>query len=70
MKKVVAFILFMAFVLMFLLGCSKNTQPTAFVAPIEQQPDSTAYKPTVIEKTGMILFAVFVVHQVTKQKQE
>lgn len=73
MKKVIAFIFFMAFVLMFMLGaCTQQTCPTYantdFVAPIEQQPDTTVHKPTVIEKTGMVLFTMLVIHQVTKQQ--
>lgn len=73
MKKLVAFIFFIAVVLMFMLGaCSQQSCPTYastdFIAPIEQQSDTTVHKPTVIEKTGMVLFTILVIHQVTKQK--
>lgn len=66
MKKLVLFIFFMALLLMFMLGCSPKPRSAMFTAPIEEPQDTTAYKPTVVEKTGFVLLAIFAFHQITK----
>lgn len=73
MKKAIKFlplfILLMFFIIMMFIAasCSSRAQPVSFVAPIEQQPDTTIHKGNGLARTGAFLLTAFTIYQLTKE---